>query len=99
MNDNDPRLQRLQRLDKLACIENRLAHQRRDALGTYLDSIAGLDHDEPRTTEQERLHSRLVTISIEHDVALAKFTTELDARADDLAAQLVDEAENILRKA
>lgn len=97
--DNHPRCQRLQRLRELTRAEDRLAHQRGDALNEYLDAVAGLDHDEPQTLEQERLHSRLVRISIEHDVALAKFQLEIEARMDDLGAQLVDEAERILRQA
>jgi hypothetical protein len=90
---------RLRRLDELTDAESCLAEKRRDALTQFLDAIAGLDHDEPFSPEIERLHTTLITISIEHDLVLAKATAELHDRLDELGTQLVNEAEALLRDA
>jgi hypothetical protein len=96
VDDNHPRLQRFKELTALECS---LSTQRRNVMEEFLDATAGLDHDEPLRGGLERLHSRLRRISIEHDVALAKVTAELDDRVDELGPQLADEVENMLRAA
>ncbi len=96
MDDHHPRLQRFK---ELTAHESRLATQRRKAMKEYLDATAGLDHDEPLREGLERLHSRLMRISIQHDVALANVTAELDDRVEELGPQLADEAESMLRAA
>jgi hypothetical protein len=96
VDDNHPRLQRYKELTNL---ESSLAAQRRKVMTEFLDATAGLDHDEPLRGGLERLHSRLRRISIEHDVALAKVTAELDDRVDELGPRLADEVELMLRAA